>query len=86
MALTNDQYQMVMAVVGQVNELFDPESENHRYDLENIDLTQFLIAYIKAGNFLFTRLTGQDKNNLEFTHLANQLIVQDLLEKNEEAA
>lgn len=77
----DDQAQMVFNIANRVNGLFDNEEEGATYDLRTIDATQFFTAYVKAGTYLFNSFTGQDKNNLEFTHLANQLIVQDLLDK-----
>ena len=40
---------------------------------------EFFIGYLKAGTLIFNELTNGDKNNLEFTHILNQLCVQDLL-------
>lgn len=40
---------------------------------------EFFIGYLKAGTLLFNQLTGDNKNNLGFTHILNQLCVQDLL-------
>lgn len=85
--MKNDQQtQYVLAITNAVNELFDDESHLKAYNWEEIDLTQFLTAYVKAGNYIFNTITGIDKNNLEFTHLANQLIVQDMLKDKESAA
>lgn len=73
--------QMVVIIVGAINELFDEESHLKQLDWNKIDLTQFFTAYITAGSLIFNEVTNGDKNSLEFTHLANQLIVQDMLEK-----
>lgn len=48
------------------------------------NLTEFFTGYLKAGTFIFNQFTKQEKNNLEFTHLLNQLCVQDLLKDNPE--
>ncbi len=48
------------------------------------NLTEFFIGYLKAGTFIFNKFTKQEKNNLEFTHLLNQLCVQDFLKDNPE--
>jgi hypothetical protein len=77
-----DEY--VFSIVGQINDLFSPESEDKKYDWETADMTQFFIAYVKAGAYIFNQITGDNKNALEFTHLANSLIVQDLVESNTE--
>lgn len=70
----------VQAIVEAVESLFDDESELKRYDWNKVDGTDFFTSYIKAGAYLFNEMTGNAKNGLEFTHIANQLIVQDLLE------
>jgi hypothetical protein len=75
------QTQMTLNIVEAVNTLFDEESEMKRYDLPKLDLTQFFTAYVQAGTYIYNKLTEEDKNSLEFTHLANQLVVQDMLEK-----
>lgn len=41
--------------------------------------TEFFIGFLKAGTILFDEMTNSDNNNLEFTHILNQLCVQDLL-------
>ena len=48
---------------------------------EGDNLTEFFTGYLKAGTLIFNNLTGLDKNNLEFTHILNQLCVQDLVEQ-----
>lgn len=45
------------------------------------NLTEFFIGYLKAGTLMFNKFTGEEKNNLEFTHILNHLCVQDLLKK-----
>ena len=62
------------------------DGENNRYchiDIEELKIgentTEFFIGYLKAGTLIFNELTGDEKNNLEFTHILNQLCVQDLL-------
>lgn len=49
---------------------------------EEDNLTEFFIGYLKAGTLIFNDFTGEDKNHLEFTHLLNQLCVQDLVKRN----
>lgn len=80
----SQQEQYTFAIVEQINDLFSPESEDKKYDWETADMTQFFIAYVKAGAYIFNQVTGDNKNALEFTHLANSLIVQDLMESNTE--
>jgi hypothetical protein len=74
------QHQYVQDIVESVESLFDDDSELKRYNWNEVDGTDFFTAFIKAGAYLFNEMTGNAKNGLEFTHIANQLIVQDLLE------
>ena len=64
----------------------DEEQEYCHLELDelnkNDNATEFFIGYLKAGTVIFNELTGQDRNNLEFTHILNQLCVQDLLKSN----
>lgn len=48
---------------------------------EGDNLTEFFVGYLKAGTLMFKEFTGEEKNNLEFTHILNHLCVQDLLKK-----
>lgn len=74
------QMQYTQSIVQAVNSLFDDESELKQYEWNEVDGTEFFTAFIKAAAYMFNEVTDSDKNNLEFTHIANQLIVQDLLE------
>lgn len=82
--MSDKQTQYISAIVSGVNSLFDDESHLKQYNWEEIDFTQFMTAYVKAGNYIFNKMTDINKNNLEFTHLANQLIVQDMMKDEEE--
>ncbi|MVP00363.1 hypothetical protein [Paenibacillus lutrae] len=77
----DEQNQMTAAICHQIGQLFNGESEDYRFDLKTMDATQFFTAMIKANAHVFNELTGDNKTVLEFTHLANHLVVQDLLEK-----
>lgn len=48
--------------------------------IQDDNLTEFFIGYLKAGTYMFNEFTGDNKNILEFTHILNHLCVQDLLE------
>jgi hypothetical protein len=73
-----------IAVAESIMGLFKDEEDGgnmiYHYDLEKINATDFFTGMIKGCNIVFAQLTDQQKNNLEFTHLCNHLIVQDLLE------
>lgn len=66
--------------------LVDPDNENSLYDLDKIDATKFFTGMVQACAVVYSRLTGDYKTFLEFTHLANALIVQELMKDNGEAA
>jgi hypothetical protein len=76
-----------IAVAESIMGLFRDEEENgnmlYHYDLDKIDATDFFTGMIIGCNIVFGQLTEQDKNNLEFTYLCNQLIVQQMLEDKE---
>jgi hypothetical protein len=60
-----------------LSELFDEDSVHYIGDLEKIDLTQFFHALASAAPArIFNKLTGSNKNLLEFNHIANQLVFQ----------
>jgi hypothetical protein len=73
------------AVADAIAALFREDEDanpHYHFNLDTIDATAFFTGAIMGLNFIFKRFTGQQKNNLEFTHLCNQLIVQDLLKDN----
>ena len=77
---TTDQY--ALAVADAITSLFRDDGEvspSYHFDLDAVDATAFFTGAIMGLNCMFQRLTGQDKNHLDFTYLCNQLIVQDLL-------
>lgn len=70
-------------VVESLKELLKEEADV-KGGSENVDLTAFFTSAIKGLSLLYNYVTGDAKNFLEFTHLANYLIVQDLLESGTE--
>lgn len=63
-------------IFSHITEIFNEECE-HYIDKEECDLTLFFHALsTTVPNILFNRLTNDDKNNLEFNHLMNQLCFQ----------
>lgn len=77
----NKQEKYVYEIMSAVQGLFDEEAETFKYDINDVDGTKFFTAYVQAGAMLFNQFTGNSKNGLEFSYLANQLIVQDMLDK-----
>lgn len=80
--------QYAMAVSDAILSLFRDEEDDGNYhfhfELEDVDATKFFTGMIIGCNLVFNKLTQEQKNNLEFTHICNQLVVQDMLSKNEE--
>jgi len=65
---------------GKIAEIFDEESEYY-IDQEELqegeNLTHFFHALANVmPTHLFNKITGDDKNHLEFNHIANQLVFQ----------
>lgn len=80
MAQTEKQLQYAAMLSGKIAEIFDKESEYH-IDQEELqegnNLTHFFHALANImPNHLYNKITGDDKNNLEFNHIANQLVFQ----------
>lgn len=77
----NDEYAAVVAEV--IMSLFVDEEHggnpNYHYDLREIDVTEFMTSLVTGCNLVFSTITGENKNNLEFTYLLNQLVVQDFI-------
>ena len=51
--------------------------------LDDDNLTEDFTAMAYALNVIFNQATGQDIDIVDFTHLLNKLVVQDLLEQKE---
>lgn len=70
--------QYAAIISSQINDMFQPESENH-IDLKDLsegdNVKHFFhaLATVVPG-MLFNKLTKDDKNNLEFNHVANHLV------------
>jgi len=65
---------------GKVAEIFNKDSEFHidqKELMEGNNLTHFIhaLANIMPTHF-YNKITGEDKNSLEFNHVANQLVFQ----------
>lgn len=67
-------------LTSKLQELFDEETE-YSISIEEFEDAENCTAFMHAlatvtPNQCYNRLTGDDKNNLEFNHLANQLVFQ----------
>lgn len=80
MGQTEKHLQYAAMLSGKIAEIFDEESEYHinQEELQEGDnLTHFFHALANImPTHLFNKITGDDKNNLEFNHIANQLVFQ----------
>lgn len=70
---------------GEIAELilqaFDKESEEQRWDINKIDATAWFTGLVKASAYIYNKLTDDDKNLIEWTHLSHNLVIQHMMEK-----
>lgn len=81
--MANKQDRYTMDLTCQILNLFKNEKNREdvqQIDLSTIDATMFFTSMVYACTHVYNQMTGDNKNFLEFTHLANQLIVQDMME------
>ena len=82
MEQTEKHLQYAAMLSWKIVELFDEDSESdfhidHKELQEGDNLTHFFHALANImPTHLFNKITGDDKNNLEFNHIANQLVFQ----------
>ena len=82
MATKKERYPEFAAVmIDRLATVFDKDSEDFSYDLKQLsedgELTEFFFALAcVVPAMLFNNITGEDKNYLQFNHLANQLCFQ----------
>ena len=82
MEQTKKHLQYAEMLSGKIAELFDEDSESDfhidQQELQEGDnLTHFFHALANImPTHLFNKITGDDKNSLEFNHIANQLVFQ----------
>lgn len=82
----NENYEMVMQFREVIMSAFNGSGQ-HDVDIDlkgivkNGDDTQMIINMIKALSVSFQELTGQAMSHFEFTHVVNQLIMQDMIDR-----
>jgi len=84
---TNKEQEYALAITDAILGIFRDEEDGcqlHHYDLNEIDATKFFTGMIMACGLIFNKITGDYKTPLEFTYLANQLIVQYMMEDAED--
>lgn len=77
--MTKKCIQYAAAINDAIAQAFNEETGIDPAELNDGDnLTDFIHAMATvAPNAIFNRLTGENKNNLEFNHVANQLCMQN---------
>lgn len=56
------------------------DEDNQNYiEVNDKNVTEVMTGLILGAGFAFNRMTGSECNYLEFTHVANQLVVQYLM-------
>lgn len=68
------------AIMGLFRDEENGGNQNFHFNPHEIDATVFITSMVMGCNIVFGKLTQDDRNNLEFTYLLNQLVVQDMLE------
>jgi hypothetical protein len=81
MSRKNEKYlQYAVMITGAIGSMFEEDSEwaiDQEELMEGDNLTHFMHALANvAPAHLFNNLTGDNKNQLEFNHVANQLCFQ----------
>lgn len=64
------------------NVVRDEDNENY-IEVDDENATEVMTGLILGAGFAFNRLTDSNSNYLEFTHIANQLVVQYLMKHGE---
>lgn len=74
-----------IAIADAIMSLFRDEehggSKNYNYKINEVDATVFFTSMVSGCNLVFNKMTNVEKDNLQFTYLLNQLVVQDALER-----
>lgn len=78
------EHEYTLAIANAIFTLFQDEehggNQDYHFELNEIDVTKFITSMVAGCNLVFQHIASVDKNNLEFTYLLNQLVVQNLLE------
>lgn len=77
--------QFAAQITSMLADAMQNEDSEHYMEIKEDDLTEFIHALATvAPTMIFNNITGSDKNNLEFNHIANQLCFQFMNNKNKE--
>jgi hypothetical protein len=72
-------------IYGHLLSGFSPDNEDRKWDLNNIDATAWFTGLAKACALVFNELTDDDKNAIEWTHIAQNLLIQSMMQKKDAA-
>lgn len=73
---TSKDVEYAAILTAKISEVFEEDIDKKEL-LEGENLTHFFHALVNLmPNHIYNTLTGDDKNNLEFNHLANNLVFQ----------
>lgn len=85
--MNNKEAEYSLAIASAILSLFKDEEdggyENYQFDINEVDATLFITSMVMGCNVVLEKLTGIDKTHLEFTHLLNSLLVQNMMEEKE---
>jgi hypothetical protein len=75
------QIQYIAKITNALNSIFDEDSENY-IDIDKVNkdgnLNNFFhVLGTRAPQYVFSKITGQEPDPLEFNHICNKLIFQD---------
>lgn len=70
-------------LVSAITSTFDEDSEHFIATTEELDATEFFTSILTATTYVFNELTGDNKNNVEMTHVLNGLAVQQAVKSSE---
>lgn len=62
---------------------FDRENEDQKWEVTKINPTAWFTGLVMASGMLYNKLTDEDKNYIEYTHLCQTLLIQNMMEKKE---
>lgn len=80
----NIEQKYTAAIMGAVEQIFDPESDRYMVDMAEMNGTAFFTAYIMAFSMHYNRFTSSNGDLFDGINLANRLVFQYLMENGKE--